>query len=130
MIASTNSHAVVSPGQIYYLALQNTNSVAVTNFAVEVDFHLVQPPPAPVRLQFSRAVVAGSGVQLQWIASAGAQVQVQWTTNLTSPGSWNTITNPATTTSNGVTTFTDDGEQTAPLGAQRFYRLVQMPQSP
>jgi hypothetical protein len=125
-----------TPGQIYYLALQNTNNFAVTNYAITVNFHLLPagqsnvvtgPVNPPV---FRSAVVARGGVQLQWSAFSGGQVEVQWTTNLTSPGSWNTITNPATITVNGVTTFTDDGEQTAPLGAQRFYRLVQMPQSP
>jgi hypothetical protein len=121
------------PGKIYYLALQNTNSFAVTNFAITVNFHLLAanvvtgPVNPPV---FHSAVVTRGGVQLQWSAFSGGQVEVQWTTNLTSPGSWNTITNPATITVNGVTTFTDDGEQTAPLGARRFYRLVQMPQSP
>jgi hypothetical protein len=123
-----------APGAIYYLALQNTNSFAVTNYAITVNFHLLPagsvvtgPVNPPV---FRSAVVARGGVQLQWSAFSAGQVEVQWTTNLTSPGSWNTITNPATITVNGVTTFTDDGEQTAPLGAQRFYRLVQMPQSP
>jgi hypothetical protein len=31
----------IVPGGSYYLAVQNTNSVAITNYAVEVNFHLV-----------------------------------------------------------------------------------------
>ena len=116
------------PGQIYYLALQNTNNFAVTNYAIEVNFHLLPEANVvvnPVSPIFGGVKVTGGGVQLQWIASSGAQVEVQWTTNLLS-SNWNTVTNPATTTSNGVSTFTDNGSQTAPLGAVRFYRLVQV----
>jgi hypothetical protein len=125
----TNTAPAFIPGQTYYLALQNTNSYAVTNYALEVNFHLLPashvvtiPLNPPV---FGGATVTGSSIQLQWIASVGAQIQVQWTTNLAS-GIWNTITNPATTTIAGVSTFTDNGSQTAPLGKMRFYRLLQI----
>jgi hypothetical protein len=117
-----------TPGAIYYLALQNTNSFTVTNYSVEVDFHLLPEAAvvaSPVGPVFGGVKVTGGGIQLQWIASSGAQVEVQWTTNLASPLIWNTITNPATTTTNGVSAFTDNGSQTAPLGAMRFYRLLQ-----
>ena len=124
-VLGTNAAPSFIPGQTYYLALQNTNSFAVTNYAIEVDFHLTSVPAVvaspPV---FGGVKVTGGSIQLQWNASSGAQVQVQWATNLASQG-WITITNPATTTSNGVSTFTDDGSQTAPLGKARFYRLVQ-----
>src|ERR1019366_1786787 len=97
----------------------------VTSYAIEVDFHLTSVPAVVVSPpQFGGVKVTGGSIQLQWNASAGAQVQVQWTTNLASQA-WRTITDPATTTSNGVSTFTDDGSQTAPLGRMRFYRLVQ-----
>jgi subtilisin-like proprotein convertase family protein len=129
-ILTTNGAPVPSvpsfaPGEFYYLALQNTNSsaVTVTNFALEVDFHLVNATN-PV-FEFSGVILTGSSIQLQWSASLGAQVQVQWTTNLVPPVVWNTITNPAVTQTNGVSTFTDDGSQTAPLGEMRFYRLME-----
>jgi hypothetical protein len=140
--SSTNGSAVLAtngapvptvpefvPGKIYYLALQNTNNFAVTNYAIKVDFHLLPVSAVvinPVGPILGGVAVTSSGVQLQWSASSGAQVEVQWTTNLTSSAGWNTVTNPATTTSNGVSTFTDDGSQTAPLGAVRFYRLLQV----
>jgi hypothetical protein len=50
---------------------------------------------------------------------------VQWKNSLTN--AWNTLTDPATTISNGIATFTDNGSQTAPLGRMRFYRLVRTP---
>jgi len=126
VIATTGSTPSFIPGQVYYLALQNTNSFAVTNYAIEVDFHLSAVTGPVPQLVFGGVKVTGGGVQLQWIASPGAQVQVQWTTNIMPPVVWNTITNPSTTTSNGVSTFKDDGSQSAPLGAMRFYRLLQM----
>jgi hypothetical protein len=43
---------------------------------------------------------------------------------------WNTITNPVATSGNGVSTFTDNGSQSAPLGSHRYYRLVQLPPTP
>ena len=64
-----------------------------------------------------------SGTTLAWTASPTAQFQVEWTDDLTQP--WQTDTN-VITSGDGNFTFTDDGSQTAPLGATRFYRLVQI----
>jgi len=120
--------AYIVPGSTYYLGVQNTSSSTV-NYGIEVDFdHGNAPGSGKPLLVVSKVVQTGGGtggkIQFQWTASSSSPVQMQWTTNLASQ-TWNTITNPATTTSNGVSTFTDDGSQTAPLGAVRFYRLMQ-----
>jgi subtilisin-like proprotein convertase family protein/sugar lactone lactonase YvrE len=118
----------IVPDETYYLGVQNTNSFTI-NYAVEVDFDAGNVK-TPDHLMFTSAVRKASGIGLQWTAALGAQVEVQWSDALTSPMQWNTITNPAATTSNGVSTFTDNGSQSAPLGAHRFYRLVQLPPAP
>ena len=61
--------------------------------------------------------------QFSWTAAVGAHYEVQWKDSLSAP--WNTITNPITTMIKGVSTFTDNGSQTAPFTGSRFYRLVQ-----
>jgi subtilisin-like proprotein convertase family protein/sugar lactone lactonase YvrE len=115
-------------GETYYLGVQNTNIFTI-NYAVEVDFDAGNIK-TPDHLVFTSAVRKASGIGLQWTAPPAAQVEVQWSDALTSPMQWNTITNPAATTSNGVTSFTDNGSQSAPLGAHRFYRLVKVPTLP
>jgi len=116
----------ITDGETYYLGVQNTNGFAV-NYAVEVDFDQGNVT-TPTSFKFTGAMRKTSGsLQLQWTSDPGTQVEVQWSDSLTSPMQWNTITSPNATTSNGVSTFTDDGSQTAPLGAARFYRLVQTP---
>ncbi|HEY5232223.1 MAG TPA: S8 family serine peptidase [Verrucomicrobiae bacterium] len=125
-ILSTNTTPLLVPGSTYYLGVQNTGSSTV-NYGIEVDFDRGNSANSTLpQLVVSKVVQTGGGkIQFQWTASSSSPVEVQWTTNLASRV-WNTITNPATTTSNGVSTFTDDGSQTAPLGAVRFYRLVQV----
>jgi subtilisin-like proprotein convertase family protein len=113
-------------GETYYLGVQNTNSFTI-NYSVEADFDGNNNVATPTSLRFTSAARKASGIGLQWTAPVAAQVEVQWSDSLTSPMQWNTITNPAATTSNGVSTFTDNGSQTAPLGAHRYYRLLQLP---
>jgi len=116
------------PDETYYLGVQNINSFTI-NYAIEVDFN-ANNVATPSSLRFTSAVRKASGIGLQWTQPPAAQVEVQWADALTSPMQWNTITNPAATTSNGVSTFTDNGSQSAPLGAHRFYRLLQLPPAP
>jgi len=112
------------PGSTYYLGVQNTNSFAVTN-AIEVDFDHGNQPPGPKSVRFNSAKASASKTELSWAPATGSHYQIQWKNNLSDP--WQTVTNPAATVSNGVATFSDDGSQTAPLGGQRFYRLVWVP---
>lgn len=65
-----------------------------------------------------------SGVTLTWQAAANLHFQVQWADTFAS--GWNTIPTVVAST-NGVFTLTDDGTQSAPLGAGRVYRLKLAP---
>ena len=127
-VISTNTVPLLVPGSTYYLVLQNTNGFSV-NFAVEVDFDHGNAPGSglPAALKFSKVKAASGRAELSWTPASGAQYQVQWADSLTSPMNWHTIASPRMTTINGVSTFTDDGSQTAPLHGQRYYRLVQTP---
>jgi subtilisin-like proprotein convertase family protein len=118
----------LSPGSTYYLGVQNTNSFAVTNFAVEVDFHLVNSSI------FISSIVATNlggkfGFLLSWFAPTDDVFQVQWTPRL-APANWQTFTNiiPYTgppTPTNGLFTFFDDASQTGGVfDPTRFYRLI------
>ena len=123
-VLSNTSTPLLVPGSTYYLGVQNSGSVPVIS-VVEVDFDHGNQSPGPLSVQFNSVKASSAGVQLSWSVTSGAQYQVQWKTNLTV--AWNTITNPVTTTVSGVSTFTDNGVQSAPLGPMRFYRLVRIP---
>ena len=124
-ILSTNTTPLLVPGGTYYLGVQNTNSFVVTN-AVEVDFDNGNATNSGLPSFVIKGVkVSGGTTQITWAVSGGAQYEVQWKNSLTN--AWNTITDPATTVSNGIATFTDNGSQTAPRGPMRFYRLVRLP---
>ena len=106
----------------YYLVIQNTNSTAVT-FSVKVNFDVVGLNSA---LKFKSVTRNAAGKpQLSWPSVRGARYKVQWADTL--PPVWHTLNSPVVTSTNGVSTFTDTGTQTAPLGAQRYYRLIRMP---
>ena len=124
-VLTTNGTPLLVPGSTYYLGVQNTNSFIVTN-VVEVDFDHGNPQPGrgPASVHFRSVPSSSSNLNLAWDAASGSY-QIQWKDNLTD--AWNTLTNPITVTSNGVSIFTDTGAQTAPLGTQRYYRLVWMP---
>ncbi len=125
LLSTTNAVPLQPPpniyqGRTYYLGVQNPNTFTV-NYGVEVDFDrgnaLGSGLPAIVV-----SVAAGSAT-LQWTDTASAQFQVEWTDDLTQP--WQMDTN-VITSGDGNFTYTDDGTQTAPLGATRYYRLVQI----
>jgi subtilisin-like proprotein convertase family protein len=123
LLSTTNAPLIqpppnIYPGQTYYLGVQNPNAVTV-NYGIEVDFD--QGNAAP--LVISGVAVSGNATTFKWTASPTAQFEVEWSDDLTKP--WQTDTN-VITSSDGNFTFTDDGAQTAPLGAMRFYRLVQI----
>jgi hypothetical protein len=110
----------IVPGGTYYLGVQNLNNFTVT-YGIEVDFdqgNVVSPS-----LVIAGITTSSSGTTLSWTAPSSAQFEVKWTDDLTQP--WNTDTN-VITSSDGNFTFTDDGSQTAPLGRQRYYRLVEI----
>lgn len=122
-ILSTNTSPAIVPGGTYYLGVQNTNGFTV-NYGLEVDFDKGNGGSSSGgSLIISSISVSGSATTLNWTASPSAQFQIQWTDDLTQP--WNTDSQ-VITSSDGNFTFTDDGSQTAPLGVQRYYRLVQI----
>jgi len=125
MFTNTATWPYIVPGGTYYLGVQNTNSFVVTN-AVEVDFDHGNSTNSVLPSFVIKGVkVSGGATQITWAVSGGATYQVQWKNSLTN--AWNTITDPATTISNGIAAFTDNGSQTAPRGPMRFYRLVRLP---
>jgi len=109
-------------GQTYYLGVQNTN-VFTVHYGIEVDFDHGNAAGSGLPLSISINAASGSGTTMTWSASPSAQFQMQWKDDLTQP--WNT--DPTViTSSDGNFSFTDDGSQTAPPGAMRFYRLVRI----
>ena len=124
-MSTTNARPAQPPpniyqGQTYYLGVQNPNAFTV-NYGIEVDFD--HGNAIGSGLPAIAVSASASGTTLQWTASPTAQFQVEWTDDLTQP--WQTDTN-VITSGDGNFTFTDDGSQTAPLGATRYYRLVQI----
>ena len=129
-VINTASVPVLVPGSRYFLGVQNTNNVAVTN-AVQVTFELVFPPGPKFDILSIVATnnLAGSkGFLITWYAPTNDQFHLQWTPAL-APASWANL--------NGVVSFTsfvkatnsqfqsfDDGTQTGGFGPTRFYRLL------
>ena len=114
--------AYIYDGLTYYLVIQNLTNAPVT-FNVQVNFDVAGQGAS---LHFASVKASAGRPQLKWSATRGAHYQIQWADQITTPMVWHTITSPTTTSANGVSTFTDNGTQTAPLGAKRFYRLVRV----
>jgi hypothetical protein len=145
---STNDFTVLStnstptnfvPGGSYYLAVQNTNSFAV-NYDIEVNFHLVLPPPTspitnyPISGIVFTNIGGTPGILLTWFAPTNYQFQIQWTRSLSPPISWTTV--PGVTPTlvpgsvvNGIGTYQwfDDFSLTGGFGILKFYRLIAYP---
>jgi subtilisin-like proprotein convertase family protein len=146
--ASTNDFTVLStnstptnfvPGGSYYLAVQNTNSFAVS-YDIEVNFHLVLPPPTspitnyPISGIVFTNIGGTPGILLTWFAPTNYQFQIQWTRSLSPPISWTTV--PGVTPTlvpgsvvNGIGTYQwfDDFSLTGGFGILKFYRLIAYP---
>ena len=121
----TNTVPVLVPGARYFLGVQNTNAIGVTN-AIQVTFSLVHPP---VYLSSIVATnLAGTnGYLLTWYAPTNDQFHVQWSPAV-APTRWLSITGVVSYTkfitgTNSQFTFFDDGTRTAGLDPVRFYRL-------
>ena len=116
------------PGSTYYLGVQNTNSVPVTN-AVAVTFELTNS--TLVFDIFSIVNTTNSsgtnGFLLTWFAPSGTQFHLQWTPELL-PVTWTNFKGVISFTSfiaatNSEFQYFDDGSQTGGFGPDRFYRL-------
>ena len=137
-ILSTNSIPTnIVPGTVYYLGVQNTNTITV-NYAVEVDFHLVTAPLIVIDSITATNIGGKFGFLLTWFAPSNDLFQVQWTGSLV-PATWATFTNIVGYNTNVVVTnpanaqfnFFDDASQTAGVfGPMRFYRLILLGSQP
>ena len=121
LFTNTASWPYIVPYGIYYLGVQNTNSVTV-NYGLEVDFDNATGM-WPQAFSISGASVTSSGTRLQWTASPDERFLVEWATNLSLPMIWMTNAD-VITSSNGTFMFTDPGATNSPM---RFYRLLQLP---
>jgi hypothetical protein len=107
--------------QTYYLGVQNLNNFTV-NYGIEVSFDKGNSGGS---VHVSSVSTSGGAATLHWTGAPDAVFRVQWTDSLDSPVQWHT-SNTLITSNTGQFSFTDDGSQTAPLGQQRYYRIVQI----
>jgi hypothetical protein len=113
------------PGSIYYLGVENTNSVPVTNI-VQVTFLLIPPPVFNITVTATN-INGTNGFLISWPAPLGDQFHLQWT-SLLAPMTWQDFKGVISYTSilsatNGQFDYFDDGSQTGGFGPTRFYRL-------
>jgi subtilisin-like proprotein convertase family protein len=131
VLSAYGGSPLLVPGTTYYLGVQNTNSVAVTN-ALEVDFHFLSASSGIFISSIVSTNISGTnGFLLTWFAPSNDLFQVQWTGDLTPPQIWDTFTNIVSYNTNvpvGPTNaqfnFFDDGSQTGGFDPNRFYRLI------
>lgn len=114
------------PGSTYYLGVQNTNAVAVTN-AVEVTFLLTNTANFSIFSIVHTNITGTNGFLLTWFAPAGTQFHLRWTPEL-DPVTWTNFKGVISFTSfiaatNSEFQYFDDGSQTGGFGPHRFYRL-------
>jgi subtilisin-like proprotein convertase family protein len=145
--ASTNDFTILStnstptnfvPGGFYYLGVKNTNSFPV-NYDIEVNFHLVLPPPTspitnyPISGIVFTNIGGTNGILLTWFAPTNYQFLIQWTRSLSpSPVSWTTVpgvtpTLVAVAGTTGTYQWFDDFSLTGGFGTLKFYRLIAYP---
>jgi len=135
-VLNTSTAPLLVPSAFYWLAVQNTNLVAVT-YGLEVDFHLVLATNAVTNavsiasIVYTTNSVGTNGYLLTWFAPSNDLFHVQWTASL-APVTWTTFALPATigyntnfpaSATNAQFNFFDDGSQTGGFDPTRFYRL-------
>jgi subtilisin-like proprotein convertase family protein len=133
VLTANSSPTNFIPGGVYFLGVQNTNSVPV-NYALEVDFgfsnSIITVPTNSILISsIVHTNIGGmNGFLLTWFAPTNDYFQVQCTTNLV-PANWLTFSNiiayTSLTPTNGIGFFEffDNGAQ-IPFGPTRFYRLL------
>jgi hypothetical protein len=128
IINTASSVPLLVPGATYWLGVQNVGSVEVS-YGVEVNFHVVPPPPPTNTLSITYTNLGGkNGFLLAWYAPTNDLFQVQWTASLAPPVAWSLFSNIVAyatyiAPSNSLFQFFDDGSQSGGLGPVRFYRL-------
>jgi subtilisin-like proprotein convertase family protein len=132
VLSTTSTPTNIVPGGSYYLAVQNTNSFAVTNYTLQVNFSLVPTSPVtnyPVSSIVFTNVNGTNGILLTWSAPTNYQFQIQWATSLVLPISWTTIPGVvpmlvAVSGTTGTYQYFDNGSMTGGFGLLKFYRLI------
>jgi subtilisin-like proprotein convertase family protein len=115
-----------------YAALQATNDVTTYCIPLPSVYHFFRvgegfatnSPLLSLQPTISGISRSAGKVTIQWQALISKQFRVQWTDSLSAPISWSTVPTDITS-ANGVFEFIDDGSQTASMGTQRYYRLIQ-----
>ncbi len=138
-VLTASSVPPLVPGQTYYLAIQNTNSLSASYvFGVNFSFTNAVVGPTNNPIFYTSIVYTNiggfNGYLLRWFAPTNDAFQVQETPSLQPTITWNTFTNIITysgpvTTTNGLFTFFDNGSQ-YPFGPTRFYRVLLLGSSP
>jgi subtilisin-like proprotein convertase family protein len=128
----TNGAPPLVAGQTYYLAVQNTNNVAV-NYVFSVNFETVATGSSTNPVSFTGIlytnISGANGFLIRWLAPTNDTFQVEETSNIASAVVWNSFSNIVTYTGpavpgNGLFTFFDNGSQYPFGAASRFYRLL------
>ena len=117
----------IVPGKVYFLGVQNLNSVAVTN-AVVVKFRYAEPPKFSFFSIVQTNLAGTNGFLLTWYAATNYQFHLQWTRSL-APAVWNNFNGVISYTSfvtatNSQFQYFDDGSQAGDFSTNRFYRLL------
>jgi subtilisin-like proprotein convertase family protein len=78
-ILYTNGTPPLVPGSTYYLGVQNTNTFAVTNYSITVDFHLIPVPIVLTNGQPQTNTVPAGGIDYYLV---NVPTNADWATNL------------------------------------------------
>ncbi len=78
LMGTNTTPDVLIPGTTYWLGVQNTNSFTVTNYAIEVDFHLVPGISGPFAFTQPAQAVTGAGAQLNGMATPNGLPATAW----------------------------------------------------
>jgi hypothetical protein len=124
-VLTLTSVPVLVPGSVYYLGVQNLNSVAVTE-ALQVTFHYVSPSVSDFTIVQTN-LAGTNGFLLRWRSPTNEQFHLQWASTLRTPA-WVNFKGVVSflkflTATNSEFEYFDDGTQTGGFEATRYYRL-------
>ena len=139
-ILYTNGTPPLVPGSTYYLGVQNTNSFAVTNYSITVDFHLVPVPIVLTNGQPQTNTVPAGGIDYYLV---NVPTNADWATNLLlfaggplnvwfNPTNLPAATNPPDVllfsgATNGISIFGTNSTPTNIVPGGTYYLAVQNP---
>jgi hypothetical protein len=124
-LLTTDGIPALVDNSVYYLGVQNTNSVTITN-AIQVIF--VFPVTPVFTLSITSTNIGGTnGMFISWYAPTNYQFHLQSTPSLL-PMTWQNFKGVISyasyvTATNSFFSYFDDGSQTGGFGFTRFYRI-------